>query len=505
MGDTLLEMVNIKKDFGATKALDGVSFRVDAGEVHMLLGENGAGKSTLMKILAGSLEADSGEIISKGKEVQIKTPSDAHKIGIGMVYQELANVSEMSVLENVLLGNMPKKQGTFFIDWKEAARKTVDILKRVGLADINLKTKLLDLSLGTKQLIEIAKALTRNAKILILDEPTSALTETEVEKLFKIIVNLQNQGVAFVYITHKLDEVFKIGNKVTVFRDGKKVGETRDIKEVNEEQMVHDMVGRAITNYYPKEKNVIKDDYILTVKDLFDNKHFHNVSFGVKRGEVLGIAGLDGSGRTEMLEAIYGLRKYTSGEIKYNGSKLERTTPEHSLKVGVGLLTRERKGGLLLHMPIYRTITISNFTEYTKFKILRLKNKEIETAKRYKVELMIASRTVLELAGDLSGGNQQKVIISKLLCSNCKLFLMDDPTRGVDVGAKVEIYKILNRLTKAGCGVVLVSSEMPELINMSDRVLVMREGVICGEFASEECSQEMIMKKIAGVQEEKVI
>lgn len=498
MGNAVLEMTHVKKAFGATKALDDVSFAVHPGEVHMLLGENGAGKSTLMKILAGSLQADEGKILWEGREVQIKTPTVAHQLGIGMVYQELALVEQMSVMENILMGNTPRIGKTEFIDWNKASETAREILDRVGLSNISVKQKVSSLNLGIRQLIEIAKALSRNAKLLILDEPTSALTDTEVNTLFEIIKNLKKQGMAFVFITHKMDEVFRVGTSVSVLRDGTKIGETKPISEVKEDDMIHDMVGRVITDFYPKEKYVKEEDIILDVKELSDGKYFHDVSFCVKKGEVLGVAGLVGSGSTEMAEAIFGLRRITAGTVTYLGNELKNFSPGKSLREGIGMLTKSRKESLLLHMPIYRNITLSNMADFVTAKVFRKKTKELEAAETYKKKLQLNARTIKLNAGDLSGGNQQKVVIAKLLCANCKLFIMDDPTRGIDVGAKVEVYNILNELTRNGCGVVLISSEMPELIGMSDRIVVARKGRIAGELLAEECTQEIIMKKIAG-------
>lgn len=498
MGNAILEMRHIKKSFGATKALNDVSFAVYPGEVHMLLGENGAGKSTLMKILAGSLQADSGQIFWEGNEVQIKNPSVAHRLGIGMVYQELALVEQMNVMENILMGNIPTRSKTGLIDWKKATEQSKGILERVGLGGVSIKTRLSDLNLGMRQLIEIAKALSRNAKLLILDEPTSALTDTEVNTLFQIIENLKQQGIGFVFITHKMEEVFRIGNCVSVLRDGSKIGETKKLEEVNEDDMIHDMVGRVITEFYPKEYNTVPGEKILEVKNLSDKKNFRNVTFHVNKGEVLGVAGLVGSGSTEMMEAIFGLREYTEGEIIFNGKECGHFKPGTSLREGIGMLTKSRSASLLLHMPIYRNITLSNMKDFVAARVFRKKKKELEAAEEYREKLHLHARTILLNAGDLSGGNQQKVVIAKLLCADCKLFIMDDPTRGIDVGAKVEVYHILNELTKNGCGVILISSEMPELIGMSDRIVVARQGTLVGELAAEECTQERIMKKIAG-------
>lgn len=294
-----------------------------------------------------------------------------------------------------------------------------------------------------------------------------------------------------------MEEVFRIGNSVSILRDGNKIGETKSIDEVNEDEMIHDMVGRVITDFYPKERNT-RQEKILEVKDLSDGKNFHDVSFHVNKGEVLGIAGLVGSGSTEMMEALFGLRPYTKGTIVFDGKERNHATPKDSLRDGMGMLTKSRQSSLLLHMPIYQNVTVSNAKDFVTGKIFRLKKKELKAGEEYKEKLQLHTRTIMLNAGSLSGGNQQKVVIAKLLCANCKLFIMDDPTRGIDVGAKVEVYNILNELTRNGCGVILISSEMPELISMSDRIIVARRGTISGELSAEECTQEMVMKKIAG-------
>lgn len=498
MDKVLLEMKNIKKNFGSTRALDDVDIDVKVGEVHMLLGENGAGKSTLMKILAGSLHADSGRIIWNGQETNIKTPALAHTLGIGMVYQELALIDQMRVFENVLMGQLPRKKGLPFLDWKKAKEKAKVALSQVGLEEINIKKQLVKFNLGVRQLIEIAKELSRNTKLLILDEPTSALTESEVDKLFDVINNLKSEGVSFIFITHKLEEVFRIGDRVTIFRDGKKVGKTRIKANITEDEMIKNMVGRTINEFYPKEYNSIPNEKILEVQGLSEEKLFRDVSFSVNKGEVVGIAGLIGSGRTEIAEAIFGLRQFKCGKMIYEGEPFNPRSPQYSLKKRIGLLTKDRKSGLLLHMPIYRSITLSNIKKFVFANFFRKKALEIEVSKSFVDRLRIVTNSVMKNGSSLSGGNQQKVVISKLLCADCRMFIMDDPTRGIDIGAKVEVYKLMNELTKSGCGIIFISSEMPELLGMSDRILVARGGTIVADLDIKESSQEIIMKKISG-------
>ena len=499
MSDTVLEMKGIRKSFGATHALKDVSFTVEKGEVHMLLGENGAGKSTLMKILAGSLAADAGSIYWEGKEIEITSPSVARNLGISMVYQELALVGTMTVMENILMGDMNCLGKTNILDKGACRKRAKDVLDRVGLGNLSMDAVVDTLSLGVRQLIEIAKGLSGNAKLLILDEPTSALTETEVDNLFGIIEGLQKEGISFIFITHKLEEVFRIGSRVSILRDGEVIGETKPIGEVEENDMITRMVGREITEFYPKEYNT-KDDgeVLMEVNGLTNYKYFHDVSFKVKKGEVLGLAGLVGSGTTEIVEAIFGLKRIDEGSITFLGKPYEAPAPYKSLRRGIGMLAKDRKHSLLLHMPIYCNIALSNAYDFVRFKIVRLQKKERTESEIYAKKLRLKAASVQHLASSLSGGNQQKVVISRLLCAKCKLFIMDDPTRGIDVGAKIDVYNAINELTAEGNSVILISSQLPELLGISDRILVARDGTIAGEFDARSCTQEEIMSIIAG-------
>ena len=499
MSDTVLEMKGIRKSFGATHALKDVRFTVEKGEVHMLLGENGAGKSTLMKILAGSLAADAGSIYWEGKEIEITSPSVARNLGISMVYQELALVGTMTVMENILMGDMNCLGKTNVLDKGACRKRAKNVLERVGLGNLSIDAVVETLSLGVRQLIEIAKGLSGNAKLLILDEPTSALTETEVDNLFGIIEGLQKEGISFIFITHKLEEVFRIGSRVSILRDGEVIGETKPIKEVEEHDMITRMVGREITEFYPKEYNT-KDDgeALMEVNGLTNYKYFHDVSFKVKKGEVLGLAGLVGSGTTEIVEAIFGLKRIDEGSVTFLGKPYESPAPYKSLRRGIGMLAKDRKHSLLLHMPIYCNIALSNAYDFVRFKIVRLQKKERTESEIYAKKLRLKAASVQHLASSLSGGNQQKVVISRLLCAKCKLFIMDDPTRGIDVGAKIDVYNAINELTAEGNSVILISSQLPELLGISDRILVARDGTIAGEFDARSCTQEEIMSIIAG-------
>lgn len=494
--NTLLEMKKIKKRFAGTQALAEVDFEVRKGEVHVLLGENGAGKSTLMKILAGSLLPDEGQICWEGKQVTIKDSFTAISLGINMVYQELTLAKNLSVFENIYLGCLPKKKKLPLIDWKQASNNARVILESLGV-DINIKIPLSKYDLGIQQLVEIARAISRNAKLIILDEPTSALSDDEVKNLFETIGILKKQGVSFIYITHKLNEVFAIGDRVTVLMDGHTVGTVESIHEVNEDKLIKMMVGRTIEEQYPKECNCLFDETIFKVHELSDEKNFMDITFELYKGEVLGIAGLEGSGRTELAEALFGLRNIKNGEIMLGEEILTPKSPKMCIKRRIGFLTKDRKSSLLLHMPIYRNITVASLKIFSVLGFRR-KEKEITAAVEYSKKLKIDTPNVKVNVASLSGGNQQKVAIAKWLCSKANIFIMDEPTRGIDVGAKVEVYKLINQITQKGAGVILISSEMPELLGISDRIMVMKKGRIVANLPINDCNQEVIMQKAAG-------
>lgn len=490
-----LEMKDIVKSFYGVTVLRGVNFGVKPGEVHVLLGENGAGKSTLMKILSGVYKADSGDILLEGEKVVVKDPAHSLSLGIGMVYQELSLVPEVSVVENIWLGNLPAGKMRF-IDWNSAKKKTKQIFNDLEVdIDVNRKTSLYDL--GIQQLIEIFRVISKNVKIVILDEPTSSLTDVEVEKLFRTIRTLKKQGIAFVYITHKLEEVFEIGDRVTVLRDGSTIGNTiEDLKETTEDDLVRMMVGRTIDEQYPKAP-AVTPEVMLEARGLSDGKNFFDVSFTLHRGEVLGVAGLVGSGRSNLARALFGLRRLKSGEIVYKGNPYFPKNASTAIENRFGLITKDRKDGLLLHMPIRTNICISKKKGLVKGGF-RLQAKEREEAEKYIGLLNIDTTSSGKKVRDLSGGNQQKVAIARWICNGTELFIMDEPTRGVDVGARVEVYKLINEITGNGGAVLMISSDMPELLGMSDTIMVMKKGRITAMLESGECTQELILEKAAG-------
>jgi len=488
-------MNNITKGFYGTTVLKNVDFSVKPGEVHVLLGENGAGKSTLMKILSGVYRPDSGEIKILGKACEIKEPSHSLKLGIGMVYQELSLAPNLSILENIWLGNLPTKGGCF-VDWKKAKANTEIIFTKLGI-DIDVTRRVSQFDLGLQQLVEIFRVIYQEAKLIILDEPTSSLSELEVKKLFETINYLREQGISFVYITHKLDEVFEIGDRVTVLRDGQVIGDTmEDLSKVTKDDLIRRMVGRTLDEQFPKVVSVA-DDVMLEVKNISDGECFHDVSFNVRRGEVVGVAGLVGAGNSELAQAIFGLRKIKNGEIKLNGNRYTVKTPVSAISQKIGLLTRDRRDGLLQHMPLYVNISVAQRGGMSVGGF-RLRKKEKIQACEYIDTLKIDTTSENKLVRNLSGGNQQKVAVAKWICNGSSLFIMDDPTRGVDVGAKVEIYKIINQLTAQGDGVLMISSDMPELLAMSDTILIMKKGRVATIIPAKEATQEIIFEHAAG-------
>lgn len=494
MANYILEMKDIRKSFYGISVLGGVHFGVLPGEVHVLLGENGAGKSTLMKILSGVYQADGGEIVWEGNPVDIKNPTHSLDLGIGMVYQELSVVPSMSVVENIWLGNLPKKAG--FIKWNRAKQKTRHIFEELQIPlDINASASSYDL--GIQQLIEIFRVIQRNVKLVILDEPTSSLTDVETEKLFQTIRTLKARGVSFVYITHKLEEVFEIGDRVTVLRDGSSIGNTiENLQDVSQSQLVDMMIGRSIDDQHPKEYNM-QEQVILEAQGIGDGNNFFEIDFKLHKGEVLGLAGLVGSGRSKLARALFGLEKMQTGVMSLEGEPYSAKNPNAAIQKHIGLITKDRKDGLLLHMPISTNITISKKEGMVKNGFRLIKN-EVEESNHYIEILKIDTTSPNKKVRDLSGGNQQKVAVARWLCNGTKVFIMDEPTRGVDVGARVAIYQLINEITRNGGAVLMISSDMPELLGMSDTIMVMKNGRIHAAMDAKTCTQELIFEKAAG-------
>jgi len=497
----LLEMKNITKEFPGVKALDNVSFQVAKGEIHCLVGENGAGKSTLMKILSGVYPYGKydGDILFAGEVQQFKTISESEATGISIIYQELALIPDMTVYENVFVGN--EINNGFRIDWNETIKRATAMLGKVQL-DVNPAVQVRELGVGKQQLVEIAKALSKDVKLLILDEPTSALNEDDVDNLLHLLRGLRDEGVTCIMITHKLKEVMDIADTVTVLRDGKTIC-TLDAHagEVSEQSLIKNMVGREINNIYPKRDHKRSDEVVLEVRNwtAYDSTVgrdiLKNVAFNVKRGEIIGFAGLMGAGRTELALSLFGNPEgyKIQGEMELNGRLTQFNHPHDAIENGIAYVSEDRKkNGLILLQDVKQNITIANLHAIAKRSVID-KNAEIVISNEYKESLNIKTPSVEQIVTNLSGGNQQKVSLAKWLFSKPNVLILDEPTRGIDVGAKFEIYTIMNQLVEDGMSIIMISSELPEVLGMSDRIYVVSAGEITGELPIEDATQESIM------------
>ncbi|MBK5201186.1 MAG: sugar ABC transporter ATP-binding protein [Spirochaetaceae bacterium] len=492
-----IEMTNISKLFGTNQVLFDANFELQDGEIHALMGENGAGKSTLMKILTGVHQKNSGKILIDGKEVTYKHPIEAEKNGIVFVYQELSSALDMSVEENLFLGREITKKFSV-VDKKAMCATTNEVLNRLGL-EINPNETLGNLSIGQQQLVEIAKALLVNTKVIILDEPTSALTDKEVDKLFSVVRLLKSQGVSFIYISHRMEEIFELCDRVSVLRDGRYIG-TKKISDTNKDDLIKMMIGRDLGNMFQKEIIPIGKP-VLEVKNLTKHGLFKNISFTVHSGEVLGFAGLMGAGRTEIMKTVFGSFKADNGEIILDGKRIntKHYCPGDAKNAGIGYIPEDRKEeGLMIEKSIKGNIGITNYDLITSNGFIIDKNKENDLSKKAIKELSIKCTGINHLADNLSGGNQQKVVFAKWLYTNPKVLILDEPTRGVDVGAKQEIYSLITKLVKNGAAVIMVSSDLPEVLGMSDRIMVIHEGTIGGVINKDVATQKNIMTLATG-------
>lgn len=492
----LLEMNNISKEFPGVKALDDVTLKVRTGTVHALMGENGAGKSTLMKCLFGLYKPDHGEIILDGKRVEIHDSKTALDHGISMIHQELHAIRFRNVMENIWLGRFPMKGfGPFkFVDHKKMFNDTQKLFKDLNM-DINPLSIAGSLSVSKLQSVEIAKATSYNSKVIIMDEPTSSLTENEVEHLFKIIGELKSKGVAIIYISHKMEEILKIADEVTIMRDGKHIG-TWAASELTTDLIISRMVGRDLTNRFPERRNV-PGEVVLRAENLTSPfpKSFKNVSFELRKGEILGIGGLVGAQRTELIEALFGLRSIAQGDIYINGEKVRIKSPLDAKKYKLALLTEERREtGIFPVLPVLENTVVANLSRYIKPYFLLDEKKRKADAEKSVEKLRVKTPSIKTLIKDLSGGNQQKVLIARWLLTEPDILLLDEPTRGIDVGAKYEIYTLITELAKQGKSIIIISSEMPELLGMSDRIMVMCQGRLSGIVEGKSTTQEEIMR-----------
>lgn len=499
--DYILEMDNIEKEFPGVKAIDGVTFQVKRGEIHCLVGENGAGKSTLMKVLSGVYPHGtySGKIILNGTEQKYKGIADSEKAGIAIIYQELALIPELTIYENIYFGHEIKKGG--LIDWNETIVQATEMLKKVHV-NANPDTKIKELGVGVQQLVEIAKAISKDVKLLILDEPTAALSETDCENLFEILRELKKQGVTCIMITHRLKEVVEIADTITVLRDGKTIT-SMDATEhkVEESEIIKHMVGREIGNIYPKREKKKIGDVCFELKNwsAYDPTKgkdiLHNINLKVRKGEIVGIAGLMGAGRTEMALSIFGNTKnyHLKGDLLVNGVKKHIHSAGKAIDEGIAYVTEDRKGnGLILIQDIRSNMTLANLKALSKFSVIN-QNEEVNIANKYFKEVKMKASSIEQVVGTLSGGNQQKVSLAKWLFAAPDILILDEPTRGIDVGAKFEIYTLMNELVSQGMSIIMISSELLEVIGMSDRIYVVSDGRVTGELNGSEATEEKIM------------
>lgn len=491
-----VQMCNICKSFGGVKALNCVNISINKGEIHALVGENGAGKSTLMKTLSGVHQMDEGQIFIDEKEVNINTPKAGIDHGISVIYQEFALVNDLTVAENIFIDNLDDNKA--IINWSQLRDKAKRLLDELGFGQIDPKRTVSSLSVAYQQVIEICKALSRNSKILILDEPTAVLSSNEAEQLFNLLRKLRSDGVAIVYISHRMEEITRLCDRITVLKDGEIVG-TVNTNEIDEKTLVNMMIGRDLKSYFPhRESNI--GEVVFEVKNISRKDIVNDVSFQVHAGEVFGLTGLVGSGRTETVRAIFGEDKKDQGHIYFEGKEKKISSPKAALKAGLALLPEDRKAqGVLLDMPIIHNVTISCLKKFCRFGGIIKRKEEFKFAQEIAEKLRIKMGGLNDNTSSLSGGNQQKVAISKLLAANCNVLILDEPTRGVDVGAKIEIYKIINSLAAEGNAVIMISSEMPEVIGMCDRVAVMRGGRIIGELSKKEICEENLISFAMGV------
>ncbi|HET9096058.1 MAG TPA: sugar ABC transporter ATP-binding protein [Candidatus Baltobacteraceae bacterium] len=492
----LLEMRDIGKSFPGVRALDGVTLDLHAGEVLALVGENGAGKSTLMKILAGAQPADTGEIFIDGKPAGISSPRTAEEAGVGMIYQEFNLVPSLNAIDNIVLGYEPSRG--LFIDERAARDRATKVFAELGITlPLNVEASLL--SVAQQQMIEIAKVLSRHARIIVMDEPSAALTDREIDRLFEIIKTLKAKGAGIIYISHRLEELPRIADRITVLRDGRAI-ETRPIAQFPPDDIVRAMVGRRLDSHFPELPAVAADaPVMLAVRDLQRPPMVNGVSFEVRRGEIVGLAGLIGAGRTEIVRAIAGADVAVSGEVDIEGARLRARNPHDGISAGIAFITEDRKAqGLVLGMTVRENVTLAHLGQFVNRDLLINQTKEEDVTERFIEELRIRTPSPEQTVSNLSGGNQQKVVLAKWLLGNAKVFLFDEPTRGIDIGAKAEIYNLMVNLAQNGAAIIMVSSELPEVLGMSHRILAIRGGRIVREFSRAEATPDSVIAAAAG-------
>jgi rhamnose transport system ATP-binding protein len=495
MAEYILELNNVTKEFPGVKALDDVSFNLKPGEIHALMGENGAGKSTFIKVISGVHQPEKGTILLDGDKVNFSNTIEAKEAGISTIYQHSTSYPDLTVTENIFLGHEITTGFLNRLDWNTMNKEANRLLESLS-ASFDSTELMGNLSVAQQQIVEIAKALSQDSRIIIMDEPTAALTESESEKLYKIAENLRDNGKSIIFISHRFEDMYRLASRVTVLRDSKYIG-TWNVEEISNNDLIIAMVGREITQLFPK-KEVNYGDTILEVNNLSKTGYFKNVSFKVQEGEIVALTGLVGAGRTEISEAIYGITQPDEGEILLNNEVFVPTSPHDSLNKGIGFLPEDRQdGGLVLDFEIYKNITLSNLKNISNPFWVN-KDEELEVAKKFSERLNVKARDLYQKVLNLSGGNQQKVVFAKILTSFLKVVILDEPTKGVDVGAKTAIYELIGEMAERGYAVILISSEMPEVIGMSDRVYVVKDGQISAELETKKTSQEEILRYSMG-------
>lgn len=491
MSEYVLELRGITKIFPGVKALDHVQFQLQPGEIHALMGENGAGKSTFIKIITGVHAPEEGEIFFNGQKIELKSPLDAQKLGIAAIYQHVTCYPDLSVTENIFMGHEKVQKGTNRILWNQMHAEARALLQELGAA-FDPKTLMGTLSIAQQQIVEIAKALSTHAKIIIMDEPTAALTKRESEELYKITEKLRDNGTSIIFISHRFEDMYRLASKVTVFRDAKYIG-TWGVREISNEELIVAMVGREITQLFPKKPSQIGAE-LLRVEGLGQTGAFADVSFSLRKGEILGLTGLVGAGRSEVCQAIFGIMPYDSGKIYLEEKEVRIDSPQEAMNHGIGYLPEDRqKQGLVLQWGIGRNITLSTMKKFSPRGWLN-DSREADAAKALSEKVGVKANSIFDLASSLSGGNQQKVIVAKLLSADLKIIILDEPTKGVDVGAKSAIHEIMSDMACQGYGIIMVSSEMPEVLGMSDRIVVMREGRVTAVLDRKDATQETILE-----------
>jgi ribose transport system ATP-binding protein len=491
-----LEMRGIVKNFGGVQALKNAQLTLRCGEIHALMGENGAGKSTLIKVLSGAYQRDSGEILVEGKAVDIANPREGKSHGISVIYQEFALAGDLSVAENIFLEKISARP---FVHWKSLNEDAKERLQTLGFGDIDVKKPVSQLSVAWQQVVEICKALSSDIKVLVLDEPTAVLTSHEAERLFALLRNLKERGVCIVYVSHRLEEIFSLSDCITIMKDGEYV-DTVNTKEITPTELVTRMIGRKLSDMFPVRKFFHGKEVVLEVNGLHAGKQARNISFKLHAGEILGFSGLIGSGRTESMRALFGADKKDAGQILIDGGKVRIKNPNSAVKRGVGMLPEDRKAqGVLLNLPVLQNITMSSLKKHTALFGIIQRKKERASVTVYADAINIKMESVDAPVATLSGGNQQKVALARWLAAGCRILILDEPTRGVDVGAKAEIYKVINDLAAQGIGIIFISSEMPELIGMCDRAIVMRNGAMAGTLEKKDLTENNLIRLAMGV------